>query len=198
MSARRIWTFIFGVALAGAVVVFGLIGNNSLLQAGTALAMYVALAYAWNIVGGYMGYPSFGTAAFFGFGCYAGAIAQNFGAPEGVAWIIAGIAGAVFSGILGSVLLGMRGHYFAIGTIAVLEVMREMSNNWEAVTGGATGLNLPIMAGSPHTVGMFYFFAMAVFAGLTALLTVALAHSKFGFGLRCIKQNEQAASMVGI
>ncbi len=198
MSARRISVLILGVALAGAVLVFGLIANNFLLQAGTTLAMYVALAYAWNIVGGYMGYPSFGTAAFFGFGCYAGAIAQNFGAPMGLGWVIAGSAGALFSGILGSILLGMRGHYFAIGTIAVLEVMREVSNNWEAVTGGATGLNLPIMPGSPHAVGIFFFFAMAVFAGLTVLLTLALAHSKFGFGLRCIKQNEQAASMVGI
>jgi branched-chain amino acid transport system permease protein len=199
MSARwYTWGLIAGVALVALVLVFGLTANNFLLQAGTTLAMYVALAYAWNIVGGYMGYPSFGTAAFFGFGCYAGAIAQNFGTPEGLAWVIAGIAGAIFSAILGSVLLGMRGHYFAIGTIAVLEVMREVSNNWEAVTGGATGLNLPIMPGSPHEVGMFYFLAMTVFAGLTILLTVALADSKFGFGLRCIKQNEQAASMIGI
>jgi branched-chain amino acid transport system permease protein len=199
MSARWCtWGLIAGVALVALVLVLGLTANNFLLQAGTTLAMYVALAYAWNIVGGYMGYPSFGTAAFFGFGCYAGAIAQNFGTPEGLAWVIAGIAGAIFSAILGSVLLGMRGHYFAIGTIAVLEVMREVSNNWEAVTGGATGLNLPIMPGSPHEVGMFYFLAMTVFAGLTILLTVALADSKFGFGLRCIKQNEQAASMIGI
>src|SRR5947209_12968570 len=104
MSARRIWTFIFAVALAGAVLVFGLIGNNFLLQAGTTLAMYVALAYAWNIVDGYMGYPSFGTAAFFGFGCYACAITQSFGAPTWLAWTIAAFAGAIFSGILGSIL----------------------------------------------------------------------------------------------
>jgi branched-chain amino acid transport system permease protein len=198
MSPARIGGLLLGIGLVLAVLLFGLSANNFLLQAGTTLAMYVALAYAWNIVGGYMGYPSFGTAAFFGFGCYACAIAQSLGASLWLAWVIAAFAGAIFSGILGSILLGMRGHYFAIGTIAVLEVMREVSNNWEAVTGGATGLNLPIMAGSPNAVGMFYFFAMAAFAGLTVVLTLALAHSKFGFGLRCIKQNEQAASMVGI
>jgi branched-chain amino acid transport system permease protein len=198
MSAARIGGTLLGIALVVAAFVFGVTANNFLLQAGTTLAMYVALAYAWNIVGGYMGYPSFGTAAFFGFGCYACAISQSFGAPMWLAWLLAGLAGAVFSGILGSILLGMRGHYFAIGTIAVLEVMREVSNNWEALTGGATGLNLPIMAGSPRAVGMFFYFAMAIFAGLTVVLTLVLAHSKFGFGLRCIKQNEQAASMVGI
>jgi branched-chain amino acid transport system permease protein len=160
--------------------------------------MYVALAYAWNIVGGYMGYPSFGTAAFFGLGAYLGAIAQGYHLPQAIAWFAAGLGGAVFAAFLGSILLGMRGHYFAIGTIAVLEVMREVANNWEAVTGGATGLNLPIMAGTPHAVGAFYFFTMCGAAIVTLVLTVLLARSRFGFALRCIKQNEQAARMVGI
>src|SRR3954467_13161599 len=122
MSARRIWTFIFGVALAGAVLEFGLIGNNFLLQAGTTLAMYVALAYAWNIIGGYMGYPSFGTAAFFGLGAYAGGILQSHGAPMGLAWGAAALIGGAFAVLLGAILLRLRGHYFAIGTIALVEV----------------------------------------------------------------------------
>jgi branched-chain amino acid transport system permease protein len=184
--------------VAAIVIAFGLSANNYLLQAGTSLAMYMSLAYAWNIVGGYMGYPSFGTAAFFGLGAYLGAIAQGFHAPLVLAWVIAGIGGGLFSAFLGSVLLGMRGHYFAIGTIAVLSVMREVANNWEAVTGGATGLNLPIMAGTPREVGLFYYFVMAGAAGVTLVLTAILARSKFGFALRCIKQNEQAAAMVGI
>lgn len=195
---QRTWTIAFGAVLALATIGFGVTANNFLLQAGTTLAMYVALAYAWNIIGGYMGYPSFGTAAFFGFGCYAGAIAQNAGAPMWLAWAAAALAGAVFAAVLGRILLGMRGHYFAIGTIAVVEVMREVSNNWEALTGGADGLNLPIVAGSPHAVGMLFFFIMAAFAAFTLLLTLLIARSKFGFALRCIKQNEQAASMVGI
>jgi branched-chain amino acid transport system permease protein len=190
-------SIIFAV-LAVLTIAFGLTVNNYLLQAGTSLAMYMALAYAWNIVGGYMGYPSFGTAAFFGLGAYLGAMAQGFGAPSGVAWIAAGVGAALFAGFLGSILLGMRGHYFAIGTIAVVEVMREVANNWEAVTGGATGLNLPIMHGTPRSVGMYYFFVMSGAAALSLLLTAFLSHSRFGFALRCIKQNEQAARMVGI
>ncbi len=58
-------SIVFAV-LAVLTIAFGLTVNNYLLQAGTSLAMYMALAYAWNIVGGYMGYPSFGTAAFSG------------------------------------------------------------------------------------------------------------------------------------
>jgi branched-chain amino acid transport system permease protein len=185
-------------ALAVLTIGFGLTVNNYLLQAGTSLAMYIGLAYAWNIVGGYMGYPSFGTAAFFGLGAYLGAIAQGYGAPPAFAWLIAGVGAAAFAGLLGGILLGMRGHYFAIGTIAVVEVMREIANNWEAVTGGSTGLNLPILAGTPHSVGMYYFFVMSGVAAASLLLSGFLAHSRFGFALRCIKQNEQAARMVGI
>ena len=192
------WLVVFLALVGGGCVLFGLYANNFLLQAGTSLAMYVALAYAWNIVGGYMGYPSFGTAAFFGLGAYLGAITQNAHAPMVLAWLAAGIGGAVFSGFLGSILLGMRGHYFAIGTIAVLEVMREVANNWENVTGGATGINLPIVSGPPDEVGRFFFFTMCIAAAAILVLTAILARSKFGFGLRCIKQNEQAARMVGI
>ena len=190
--------FAGAVVTIAAVVTIGMTANNYLLQAGTSLSMYMALAYAWNIVGGYMGYPSFGTAAFFGFGAYLGAIAQNHGFPLAGAWLAAGFGGAVLSALLGSILLGLRGHYFAIGTIAVLEVMREVANNWDPVTGGAIGMNLPIMAGSPGEVGRFFYLVMWSAAGLMVIATFILARSKFGFGLRCIKQNEQAARMVGI
>lgn len=196
---NRAWAVLAGAAAVIAVLVtLGLTADNYVLQASTSLAMYMALAYAWNIIGGYMGYPSFGTAAFFGLGAYLGGIALNYGAPLGLAWLAAGVGGAVFSGLLGSILLGLRGHYFAIGTIAVLEVMREVANNWEALTGGAIGLNLPIMEGSPRAVGVFFFATMWTAAGLSLVLTWLMARSKFGFALRCIKQNEQAAHMVGI
>lgn len=198
-SPKRFWATVLCTAAAIAILIaLSATADNYVLQAGTSLAMYAALAYAWNIIGGYMGYPSFGTAAFFGLGAYLGGIAQYHGLPLGVAWLLAGLGGAVFSGLLGAILLGLRGHYFAIGTIAVLEVMREVANNWEQLTGGAIGLNLPIMAGSPRAVGIFFFLTMWTAAGLTLLLTYLIARSKFGFALRCIKQNEQAARMVGI
>jgi len=181
-----------------AVVAFGFVANNYLLQAGTTLAMSVVLCLAWNIVGGYMGYPSFATAALFGLGAYVGAITQNLDAPLALAWLAAAVGGAGFAGPLGSILLRLRGHYFAIGTIAVVEVMREIANNWDGLTGGAVGLNVPIVAGSPRAVGIFFYLAMWTLALIALVVTVVIANSRFGFGLRCIRQNENAASMVGI
>lgn len=186
------------VALAAGIVGFGLLANNYLLQAGTTLAMSVALCLAWNVVGGFMGYPSFATAAFFGLGAYVGAISQNAGFPMGAAWLSAAGGGALFAAALGGILLGLRGHYFAIGTIAVVEVMREIANNWEGLTGGAIGMNIPIFSGSPRAAGLFFYFGMWALVLAAFIVSAWISGSKFGFGLRCIRQNERAASMVGI
>jgi len=186
------------ILLVAAILAVGWTANNYLLQAGTTLAMSAVLCLSWNVVGWFMGYPSFATAAFFGLGAYIGGIAQNHDVPFALAWMAAAAGGAVFATLLGSILLGLRGHYFAIGTIAVVEVMREIANNWEGLTGGAIGLNVPILQGSPRAVGIFFYFAMwALVVGAFAL-TALISNSKFGFGLRCIRQNENAASMVGI
>ena len=201
MMRRRPRTLVrisFAALLAAAIVVFGILGNNYLLQAGTTLATSAVLCLAWNIVGGHMGYPSFATAAFFGLGAYTGAILQNHDALLALAWLGAAVAGAMFAAALGSILLGLRGHYFAIGTIAVVEVMREIANNWEGMTGGAVGMNLPILAGSPRAAGLFFYFGMWILAIIALASTALIANSKFGFGLRCIRQNESAARMVGI
>lgn len=172
--------------------------DNYQLQVFTTLAMFCVLCWGWNIVGGYMGYPSLATIAFFGVGAYAGAIAQVEGLPIGVAWLCAALAGGVLAALLGTALLRLKGHYFAIGTIAIVEVCREVSNNWSALTGGAVGLNLPIVAGNPDSVGRFFFLAMLGLGLLAFLATLLVDCSRFGFGLRCIRQNERAASMVGI
>jgi branched-chain amino acid transport system permease protein len=63
------------------------IGDNYLVRLCTFVAMYSAMALAWNFIGGYAGYPSFATAAFFGLGAYVGALLQNLGVPMVPAWI---------------------------------------------------------------------------------------------------------------
>lgn len=188
----------FGVLLFACGAGLSAVLDNYYLQVGTTLAMLCALCWAWNIVGGYMGYPALCMISFFGIGAYAGGIAQAAGLSESLAWLIAAGVGALFALLLGVPLLRLKGHYFAVGTIASVEVLREVANNWEQLTGGAVGLNLPIHAGSPDEVGRFFYLAMLGLAFLAFLITAVVDRTKFGFGLRCIRQNEQAASMVGI
>src|SRR5215212_2670145 len=120
----RIRTHVVFVAFAIVVAAIPLWRNNYYMQIVTFICMYSALALSWNIIGGYAGYPSFATAAFIGLGSYAGGLLQNAGLPTPIAWLAAtGIVG-VFAFALGYAILRIRGHYFAIGSIAIVEILR--------------------------------------------------------------------------
>ena len=96
-------------------------------------------------------------------------------------------------------LLRLRGHYFAIASLSLVEVLRELVNNATDLTGGGMGLNIPLASGSGILAdATFFFFAMWGLLLLTALMVIAISASKLGFGLACIRQNETASNMVGL
>jgi branched-chain amino acid transport system permease protein len=169
------------------------------LRLATIVLMYAILSLSWNFIGGMAGYPSFASAAFFGLGAYAGAVSQKLGLPMTLAWTIAGIAALLFAALLGVALLRLRGHYFAIASLVVAEVLRELVNSATDLTGGGMGLNLPVprMASVQAQAALFFYAMLAVCAAAFAA-TLLVTHSKLGFGLRCIRQNEAAADMIGI
>lgn len=173
-------------------------GNNYFVQQATFVCMYCALALSWNIIGGYAGYPSFATAAFVGLGSYAGALLQNAGVPMVAAWAGATLVTGGFAALLGWGLLRMRGHYFAVGSISIVEVLRLVASSWSDFTGGGEGLNLPIMPGGPEFAGRIFLFAMLAVMVMAFAMTLLVERGRLGFGLRCIQQNEDAADMVGI
>lgn len=173
-------------------------GNNYFVQQATFIAMYCALALSWNIIGGYAGYPSFSTAAFVGLGSYLGALLQNAGVPMVLAWCGATIGVGAFAAGLGAGILRMKGHYFAVGSISIVEVLRLIASSWSGVTGGGEGLNLPIMAGGPAFAGRVFLYAMLAVMLVAFVTTLIVDRGRLGFGLRCIQQNEDAADMVGV
>jgi branched-chain amino acid transport system permease protein len=189
---------IITVVVALMVLAVPLLGNNYFLRIATTMLMYATLAMAWNFIGGFAGYPSFGLAAFFGLGAYAGGVLQSRGVPVVLAWAMAALIGTLFAFALGAVLLRLRGHAFAIATLVVAEVLRELTNGWTSVTGGGMGLNLPFFGWGPAALAQFFFYAMFALAAVTLVVTYITAHSRLGFGLNCIKQNEDAANIVGI
>lgn len=174
------------------------IASNYFVKVATFLAMYGALALSWNFIGGYTGYPSFSTAAFFGLGAYAGALTQNAGAWVGLAWLTGAVVVTVFAAVIGFAILRMRGHYFAIGSIALVEVLALVASIWADLTGGGEGLNVRIMPGGPDFIGRVFLYTMLGIMLAAFLVTVLVDRSRLGFGLRCIQQNEDAADMVGV
>jgi branched-chain amino acid transport system permease protein len=173
-------------------------GSNYIVRVAIMIAMYTALTLSWNFIGGFAGYPSFSTAAFFGIGCYAGALAQRGGVPMVLAWVIATIVVGAIAAVLGAIILKMRGHYFAIASIGIVEVARLIISSWGSVTGGGDGLNLPLMSGGPNAVARIFLLVMISIMIVTFIVTVVVDRSRLGFGLRCIQQNEDAANMVGV
>jgi branched-chain amino acid transport system permease protein len=186
------------VLIAG-VAALPLFGGPYALRLGTIACLYAILALSWNVVGGFAGYPSFATAAFFGFGAYVTGVLLTNGVPLAASVLAALIASFVLAALFGTVLLRLRGHYFAIASLSLVEVLREIVNNATDLTGGGMGLNIPLASGSGVLAdATFFFYAMWGLLLATALVVIAVFASKLGFGLACIRQNETAANMVGL
>jgi branched-chain amino acid transport system permease protein len=168
-------------------------GSAVLVQFGINALILATLAQSWNIIGGYTGYPSFGNSVFYGLGGYGVAIAMvQFQLPFELGLAI-GVALAVsFAFLLGLPVLRLRGHYFAIATLGLAEVMTAIVSNLE-IAGRNVGLVLPLLKGDT----LFFELALALLA-LTTLTITWMSRSRFGFGLIAIRENEGAAAVMGV
>lgn len=191
---KRMW---LALVLIG-ILFFPLVGNNYMIRLATIMMLYCVLALSWNFIGGLTGYPSFATAAFFGLGAYTGAVCQGQGVPMYLAWILGALMAAIFATGLGLAILRLRGHYFAIASLVVADVLREIVNSTTKLTGGGMGFNLPILKLGVDAQAKLFYYLMFVLTLLTVATAVYVNRHRLGFGLRCIKQNEDAANMIGI
>ena len=168
-------------------------GSAVLVQFGINALILATLAQSWNIIGGYTGYPSFGNSVFYGLGGYGVAIAMvQFQLPFELGLAI-GVALAVsFAFLLGLPVLRLRGHYFAIATLGLAEVMTAIVSNLE-IAGRNVGLVLPLLKGDT----LFFELALALLV-LTTLTVAWISRSRFGFGLIAIRENEGAAAVMGV
>jgi branched-chain amino acid transport system permease protein len=158
---------------------------------------------SWNLLGGYGGQYSFGHAAFFGTAAYTTAILQvNYGVN---AWLglFAGIVGGSLVGAVIGVLCfrsGLRGSYFSLVTLAFAEVLRIVSSV-APITGAGVGmlikLDLRPEAFQFQSRVPFYWIVLS-FVALSLVTVRAAENSRFGAYLVAIRENEDAASAVGI
>src|SRR4029078_107267 len=137
-------------------------------------------------------------AAFFGFAAYTSAILQNHGAPMVLSWGCGGLAAMAFAAFLGGAILPLRGHYFAIASLIVAEMLREIVNGMPDFAGGGKGLNLPILRIPVTAEAELFFLGMLLLALICTAAAIVIHQSKLGFGLRCIQQNEDAANILGV
>jgi branched-chain amino acid transport system permease protein len=169
------------------------IASPSLIQFGISTLLLATLAQSWNIIGGYAGYASFGNSVFYGLGSYGTAIAMvQWHLPFGVGLALGAVLAVAFAVVLGLPVLRLRGHYFAICTLALAEVMIAIVSNVD-IAGRNTGLVLPLLRGD----ALFYEMAFGLLV-LTTLAVLWIARSRFGYGLMSIRENEEAAAVLGV
>ncbi len=190
MKAWRAILALTGVAALAGVPWYG---SDVLVQFGINTLLLAVLAQGWNIIGGYTGYASFGNSVFYGLGSYGVAIAMVQWELPFAAGLALGVALAVaFALLLGLPVLRLRGHYFAIATLALAQVMTAIVSNIE-LAGQNIGLVLPPLNNDP----LFYELSLGLL--VLATLTVAwLTRSRFGFGLIAIRENEEGAAVMGV
>jgi len=187
------------VALAIWPTLTGKIANR---ESAFTILKAVALASSLNILLGYTGYVSFGHIVFYGFGGYVGLFLLT--EHEWSLWT-AMLAGGLTSGILafllGTAILRLRGAYFALATIGINEAMKAFVNNFE-LFGGPTGITLNFSVYKPYGGAAQALQTSFYIAAGLALLAILLSHfvrtSKFGLGLQAIRENEDAAEVMGV
>ena len=166
------------------------------------LLLFVALASSLNILLGYTGYVSFGHIVFFGLGGYVGFYflsQQKWSLPT--AALMGGAATAILALLLGLSILRLRGAYFALATIGINEAMRAFINNFKPF-GGPTGMSLNFAVyreygGAAQALWTTY-YALVGLTLLVVIISYAVKSSKFGLGLVAIREDEDAAMVMGV
>jgi branched-chain amino acid transport system permease protein len=158
---------------------------------------YVILAIGWNLLAGYAGQFSLAHHTFAGIGAYTSALlVQHTGVPI-VAGIVAGVAlSAIVGYVLGTLCLRMRAIYLALATWAFAESVRLLVQVEYEFTRGDLGLRAPQLFGTPHPTPYFHLFlGLALAVGLAARQLVG---SRVGTYLRAIRDDEEAAAVMGV
>ncbi|MCG8423077.1 MAG: branched-chain amino acid ABC transporter permease [Proteobacteria bacterium] len=186
----------------------------------------VILSYTWDTLGGQLGYNSFGNIVFFGVGLYVSAIIQiaphtdmaayTAAGEEGEALVLtmaqylgglalgsvaAGLIGLALALVFGAIILSLRGHYFAIGTLALGIFVAQLFANWELV-GAGSGLTLPDPPGSGRESDeakstLFYFLCFGL-AVATMVFLRWLYSTRFGLAINAIRDDEDKAEAMGL
>ena len=166
------------------------------------LWIMIVFALTWDLLGGQMGYNSFGNVLFFGVGMYTCVVIQrdaHLGYYGGLfLGMAAGAALAVaLAAVLGSGILGLRGHYFAIGTLGLGIAAGELASGWGFVGGGG-GMVPPLFPGAVGGRETFFYFMCLALALITLPVMRWLYSGRFGLAVNAIRDDEDKAEAMGL
>jgi branched-chain amino acid transport system permease protein len=181
----------------------------------------ILFALTWDVMGGQMGYNTLGNILFFGLGMYMSAVAQigmfydvaaytaAFGAIKvdftdtqyfaglGLGLLFGALVSVIVAAVLSWVLFGLRGPYFAIGTLGCALAAAELTGAWEYVGGGG-GISMPVFPGDPGTRSLFFYSLCMLTTIVCYLFLRWLYGTRFGLALNAIRDDEDKAEAMGL
>jgi len=183
---KIVWT-----GLAAIFVALPFLGQDYFTGIGLSFLMWLALTQSWSILSKMTGYISLGHVVFYGLGSYIVVVTWQQ-VPLWLAIAASGLASAVFAALVGLPVLRVRGPYFVILTFGLAELVKYVLLAVEA----SLGISSRLLFATPD-IGEIYWIMLGLAAASTLLLE-AVHQSRFGHGLRSLRENEEAAETLGV
>ncbi len=185
------------------------------------LWLMIIVALSWDMTGGQMGYNSLGNIFFYGTGMYVAAVVTiglvynvgEYTAASGggiyewtptqyytglaLSLIAAGLFCSLCAIIIGYLTFGLRGPYFAIGTLGVAIAAGELVSNWDWV-GGGQGISMPSPPGDFENFKFLIYFLYAATGVALFMFCKWLYSTRFGAAINAIRDDEEKAEAMGI
>lgn len=177
--------------------------NAYSLRIATLILTFAGMATAWNIVGGEANLVSLGHTAFFGIGAYCSTLLlMHYQLSPWLGMLVALFLAGLSSLIIGWPSFRLRGHYFALGTLAFAEIIRIVVLYYSKFTGGALGISVPAMTDGWWYMQFlgnqeFYLIALGMFV---VVISIGhwVHHAPLGYRLRALRSSHEAAEVVGV
>ena len=198
-------TRVAGLLLLGAALIFPVVvtlpfPRDVMIR----IFLYAMLAGAWNILAGYAGQISLGHAVFFAAGAYTSSmVVKVYDVTPWAGMALGALIAVLLSQVIGYPVFRLRGHYFAIATIAVGEIFHVLMVNWDWV-GAASGIYLPIKRPDSlinlqfhQNKAWYYYIALALLL-LTLGVTRWIERSRSGYYFRAVREDQDAAASLGV
>jgi branched-chain amino acid transport system permease protein len=191
---RQFKDFLPWLILAGLALVPLFLNNPYFLHMIIMVFIWVCLGQSWNLLGGFTGQVSFGHAAFYGVGAYAGGLlAFHFDASTWYGMILGPLMAMAVAVPMGLICFRLRGSYFALSMLALAELLRLIATNWISFTNGSVGILIVPTAGK-----VFYYYLALALAALSFYVIRGVVQSKWGFYFVAIREDQEAAESMGI
>ncbi len=191
-----------GLTFAIALILITAMRNPYYVGVFTFLGINLIITTGLSLLMGYAGQISLGQAAFYGIGAYTtGILTTRFSMPLGASLPLSILLTASVAFIVGMPTLRLKGHYLAMATLGLGEIIHIIFNELIPLTGGPSGFgNIPVISISGFHFDTDFRYAMLVWAIVALILFLALntINSRIGRALKAIHKEEKTALTLGV